>query len=187
MVAKAHPAAAVEVWAQDEARFGLIPSTRRIWARKGRRPLSCSRRRYEWGYLYGFVHPHTGRGEWVVGTTVNVEAMNQVLQEFAKAVGAGPKKRVIIVWDGAGWHTSDRLEVPEGIHLAQLPSYSPELQPAECVWPLINEAVANRDFTDLDELIDTVGNRCLYLSANPELIQGRTQFWWWPDDVEGVE
>lgn len=128
MVAEQYPDAIVEIWAQDEARFGLIPSTRRIWARRGHRPLASSRRRYEWGYLYGFVHPRSGRTEWVLGSTVNVDAMSKVLADFAVQVGAGPKKRVIVVWDGAGWHTSPKLRVPEGIHVVQLPAYSPELQ-----------------------------------------------------------
>lgn len=59
---------------------------------------------------------------------------------------------------------------------------SPELQPAECVWPLVNEVVANRDFRDLDHLTDTVADRCIQLFAEPALVSGRTAFWWWPED-----
>jgi len=44
--------------------------------------------------------------------------------------------------DQAGWHTTDKLALPEGINLFFLPSHSPELQPAECLWPLTNEALA---------------------------------------------
>ncbi|MBW4635498.1 MAG: transposase, partial [Iphinoe sp. HA4291-MV1] len=38
--------------------------------------------------------------------------------------------------DQAGWHTSNDLDLPEGIDLIYLPAYSPELQPAERLWPL---------------------------------------------------
>ncbi|MBD2543030.1 hypothetical protein H6G72_04010 [Planktothricoides sp. FACHB-1370] len=33
--------------------------------------------------------------------------------------------------DQAGWHRSQDLEIPVGLHLIFLPPYSPELQPAE--------------------------------------------------------
>ena len=56
----ANPKKSVEVWAQDEARLGLKPITRRVWSLKGRRPRSCGRTRYQWLYLYGFVRPETG-------------------------------------------------------------------------------------------------------------------------------
>ena len=46
----------------------------------------------------------------------------------------------------AGWHISGDLVVPPGIELAFLPPYTPELQPAEHLWPLADEAVANKHF-----------------------------------------
>ena len=67
------------------------------------------------------------------------------LKEFAKEVGAGEHKRVLLVVDKAGWHTGKEVELPEGIHLEFLPSGSPELQPAERLRPLTNEAVAEQD------------------------------------------
>ena len=36
--------------------------------------------------------------------------------------------------DGAGWHGSAELEVPDNITLLKLPAYSPELNPMEDVW-----------------------------------------------------
>jgi hypothetical protein len=39
----------VEVWAEDEARLGLKPIVRRVWARRGKtqRPLAASHHRYQ--------------------------------------------------------------------------------------------------------------------------------------------
>ena len=37
----------------------------------------------------------------------------QALAEFAKAVGAGENKRVLLVVDKAGWHTGGEVEVHE--------------------------------------------------------------------------
>jgi hypothetical protein len=68
------------------------------------------------------------------------------------------------------------LKLLAGIHLHLLPPYSPELQPAERLWPLTNEALANRHFRDLDELQTVQAQRCLALQARPEMIEGHTSF-----------
>lgn len=63
-IEEAHPEAEIEVWAFDEARLGLKPITRRVWAPMGHRPQARFRRGYKWTYLYGFVHPESGRVYW---------------------------------------------------------------------------------------------------------------------------
>jgi transposase len=44
-----------------------------------------------------------------------------------------------------------------------LPPYSPELQPCEHLWPLTNEAIANRRFETLDGLQEAQVERCIVL------------------------
>lgn len=51
--------------------------------------------------------------------------------------------------------------MPEGIYLEFLPPYSPELQPAEHPWPITNEAVANRHFTDIASMEHRGVARCV--------------------------
>ena len=63
---------------------------------------------------------------------------------FARQAGASPGKQIVLVLDRAGWHASAGLRVPEHLHLLSLPAYSPELQPAEHLWPLTNTTLANR-------------------------------------------
>jgi hypothetical protein len=79
-----------------------------------------------------------------------------------------------VVLDRAGWHVSGRVEVPEGVRLVFLPPYSPELQPVERVWPLVNEAVANRYFGDLEEMMEVVAERCRVLAQDPETLRRHT-------------
>lgn len=165
----------------------MIPTFRRVWAPRGKRPTASSRRRYQWGYLYSFVHPKSGETVNFIGTTVNTEAMNGVLRAFAETVGAGEKKRAIVVLDGAGWHTSASLVVPDGVHLVLLPPYSPELQPAERIWPLVNEGLANREHRDLATLTSLVGDRCAFLDGNRDLVGRLTRYHWWPEDVPANE
>jgi hypothetical protein len=136
--------------------------------------------RYQWVYLYGFVQPESGQTFFLLLPQVNTVVFNIALREFARDVGAGSDKQIILVMDGAGWHTSQKVEVPVGIHLQQLPPYSPELQPAERLWPLSNEGVANRHFANLGELEKVQSERCRSLMAQTTLISSYTLFSWWP-------
>lgn len=112
--------------------------------------------------------------------TVSLAIFKIVLAEFAQAVGAGQDKQIILVIDGAGFHQEKNLTVPKGIELVYLPAYSPELQPAERLWPLTDEAVANRCFTDLDQLEEKLISRCQKLEVMKEEIKNQCLFHWWP-------
>jgi transposase len=103
--------------------------------------------------------------------------------ELAHAIGAGQDKQTLLVLDGAGWHVSPQVQVPEGIHRHFLPPYSPELQPAERLWPLTKEALAYRHFGDLEEPQTIQAHRCPELQAKPDMIEGHTSFHWWPQAV----
>lgn len=64
--------------------------------------------------------------------TVNIDAMNMHLAEISTCVSEGAI--AVLVIDGAGWHRSAKLIVPDNIVLLQLPPYSPELNPVENLW-----------------------------------------------------
>lgn len=180
MVEDGPPAPQLEVWAMDEHRIGLKPVLRKVWAPVGERPQVSVQPRYQWLYLYGFVEPQTGRTEWLLMPTVSIAAFEAGLRVFAEHTGAGAEKRVLLVVDRAGWHVSPRLTVPEGMELVFLPPYSPELQPAERLWTLTNEALANRIFSDLTELEQAQAERCLALQDHPEIVRPRVNYHWWP-------
>src|SRR3954469_2347132 len=180
----------------DEHRAGLKPVIRRVWARRGQRPLALGHHRFQWLHVFGFVRPATGAVVWFLADAVNTAMFSEILAAFAREVntakfrgvlapfaregGAGPDKLVVLVLDGAGWHVATDLVVPEGIQLEFLPPYSPELQPAEHLWPLINEPLANRYFTTLADLDQALGERCCDLADDDDRIKSSTQFHWWP-------
>lgn len=111
---------------------------------------------------------------------MRIDLFNQVLADFARHLGLGKHKRILLVMDRAGWHTSESVQVPECIHLLLLPPHSPELQPAERLWPLTNESIANRSFETLDALEEELVQRCQVLLQQQALIQGLTYYHWWP-------
>ena len=61
-----------------------------------------------------------------------------------------------------------------------LPSGSPELMPAERLWPLSNEAIANRLFEEICEVEEALVERCLQLLDQAETIKNLTNYHWWP-------
>jgi transposase len=176
-----NPDATVEIWAEDEHRIGLQPVTRRVWVEAGEVPTAKVNWKREWLWLYAFVQPQTGETYWWLLPYVNTELFEQVLEDFAEHFGVGKEKQVIVPLDQAGWHLSKKLKVPFGIHLLPLPAYSPELQPAERLWPLVNEPLANKAFESIHLVEDLVERRCRQLLQQQELIQGLTFYHWWPE------
>jgi hypothetical protein len=167
----------------DEHRIGLTPILRRVWATRGVRPRVLVHHRYQWSYVYGFVHPPTGRTFWLLMPTVSNAAFSAALDEFAAFCQAGPAKRIVLLVDCAGFHTSPAIVRPPGIQLCFLPAYSPELQPAEHLWPLSNQPLATRCFADLDELEAVQAERCNWLQDRPDLVRSATNFHWWPQPL----
>ena len=99
--------------------------------------------RYQWAYLFGAVCPDRGVGAALVMPYANTEAMNRHLEEIGKAIAPGAHAALIL--DGAGWHDSQDLVMPENITPVILPPYSPELNPAENVWEYLRKnKLANR-------------------------------------------
>jgi hypothetical protein len=179
-VQQAHPTATVELWAMDEHRVGLKPVLRRVWTRRGQPCRAPGWPRYEWEDVYGWVHPERGETHWQLLPTVNSDTFTLALADFAQQAGAGPTKQLVVVLDGAGWHEGAAVQVPPDLHLVPLPPYSPELQPAERLWPLTNEALANRVFATLDALDTALGDRCVDLAAQRDTVRAHTLFHWWP-------
>ena len=173
-----HPEKPVEIWAEDETRLGLLPVHRRVWAKRGERPIAPVCPAYKWLYGFGFVRPQTGETYSLLMPSVSVEIMNLALAEFARDVNPEGKKQIILLLDRAGFHTGKDLEVPEGIELFHLPPYTPELQPAERLWPLLREVVVNKVFTTLSALEEAVVKRCQWFSENTKKVQAHVGFQW---------
>jgi transposase len=164
----------------DEHRLGLKPILGKVWAPRGQRPLVRVQHRYEWLYVSAFACPESGASQFWLVPTVNTQAFEQVLAAFARGVGAGSERHILLVLDGAGWHTSGTLRVPEGIELVVLPPYSPELQPAERLWQLTDEPLKNQHFASLTDLEDVLGAQCRDLEHATDRIRAATLFHWWP-------
>ena len=167
----------------DEHRVGLKPILRRVWARKGQRPTVQVRPRYAWLYVYAFVQPETGESEFWLAPSVNTALFTEIVRAFV----AKRKQAVLLVLDQAGWHVSGEtlaLEAEGVLRFEHLPPYSPELMPAERLWELTDEPLANRVFESLADLEAVLAERCVSLTEQPERIRSRTLYHWWPGGAD---
>ena len=90
-----------------------------------------------------------GESFWYLRTGVDKELFADTLALFAREAGAGRDRIILLVLDGAGWHTAPGLAVPEGSGSSTCPAYTPELQPAENLWPVLDEPLANQYFVSV--------------------------------------
>ncbi len=144
----------------------------------GERPVALGHHRYEWLHVTAFVQPTSGEAVWFLSTGLSKPFFAALLAAFARRTGAGRRRHIVLVLDNAGRHGPAGLAVPDGITRVFLPPHSPELQPAERLWPLVDEPVVNRHFATLAALDATVGERCRRLGA--DAIRPHTDFHWWP-------
>jgi transposase len=135
------------------------------------------------GYVYGFVHPASGVVFWLLLPAMTLPWMQVALDWFAASSQANVGRQLVLLWDGAPAHRSDTLDVPDGVHLVIQPRYSPEIQPAEWLWPLVRQAIANEAFKSIEELEERISQRCRQLDLKPQLIRRHTRFHWWPEDI----
>lgn len=173
----------LELWAFDEHRLGLKPVKRRCWAPLGSRLVAPVHPRYQWLYVQAFVKPQSGESVFWLTSCVDTELFSKILAAFAQERKLSKTRWALIVLDQAGWHLASDLELPDGVILVFLPAYSPELQPAERLWPLIDVAVANTAPLDEQALWRRLDKQCVYLGSRPELVQAHTCFHWWPATI----
>ena len=83
----------------------------------------------------------------------NKSCMEMHIEEIAKCVPDG--RHALVVMDGAGWHSESLNN--DKVTILKLPPYSPELNPCEQIWQYLKDLyLANRCFTDYNELIDAI-------------------------------
>ena len=126
--------------------------------------------------MTAFVQPISGETFWSISNGISKPFLAALLALFAREAGAGRDR--IIGLNNAGWHTAPNLAVPDGLRLVYLPRYSPELQPAEHLWPILDEPLANRSFETLTDLERAVTER--YRVLNGDQLKPGTTFHWWP-------
>jgi len=159
---------------EDEAGFGRINRPKYCWCYPGLRPSVPCHHIREYRYAYGAVEPLTGESFFLVMPCCNTDCMNVFLQELSKAY---PRDRIILVCDGAGWHRSNDLEIPQSIRLLFTPPATPEMNPTEQIWKeLRKRGFKNECFTSLEDVVERLCTTICSLS--PDTIKSITGRIW---------
>jgi len=167
----------IEIWFQDEMRAGLKGTIANIWGEKGSRPVVPQQQEFEWAYTFGAVCPAFGEAVAIVVPYADTEAMNMHLMEISK--GIRKETHAIVVLDKASWHTTKKLKIPENLTLFPLPSYSPQLNPAEHLWKWMRRHhLSNRIYRGYEDIVDSCCKAWRDLIADKERLRSMCWFSW---------
>ena len=156
----------IEIWFADEARVGQKNKITRRWARRGTRPVAPHDQRTHSTYIFGAICPANGKAAGLVLPFCNTAAMNLQLAEISQAIAADA--HAVLLLDQAGWHTSDKLELPANITIVALPPKAPELNPTENTWQFMRDNwLSNRVFKSADDIVDHCCDAWNKLVAQP--------------------
>ena len=136
---------------QDEAEFGRINKPKYCWWEKGIRPSVPFHHIREYRYAYGAVEPVTGSSCFLVMPYCNSTCMNIFLEELSKQY---PDDLILLCCEGAAWHKSNKLHIPENIELFYIPPYTPEMNPIEQIWKELRiTGFRNEVFATLEKVV----------------------------------
>ena len=149
----------------------------RCWIDGKNRPVVTQQMIREYTYAYTAVCPSTGHTCSIISPVNNTEAMN-VFLDLLSIQNNG--HNVILILDGAGWHTSHALHIPENICLLFLPPYSPELNPVEHIWDYIREQKGfnNCTFESISHVEDNLEAALKQISQETKIIKSLCNFSW---------
>jgi hypothetical protein len=163
-----------EVYASDEMRLGLRGTVRRVLAPKGVKVVQTLQLRYEWSYLVLALNPKTGELRWRWVERMRQEHILPVLSEWALEG---------LIWDKAPSHRAKSLR---GLPIKRvfLPSYSPELNPAERIFEEVRRRVEGRAYESIGAKQAEVESYLRELGADRERVKRLCGWEWMREALE---
>ena len=160
----------IQVWFQDEARFGQQGTLTRQWAPRGTRPTAWRQTQYEYLYVFGAARPQTGQTVGLLAPYLNTDTVTAFFRQFEQEVD--PQVQVFMIWDQAGFHTSDKVRIPPNVTLIPLPPYSPQLNPIEKLWQYLRQHYwSNRVYKNYDHLRQAAREAWQKVCLNPKKVK----------------
>ncbi len=152
----------------------------RAWCPPGIRPIVSQQIVREYVYAYAAVAPQLGLMTALVLPYANTEMINLFVRkahELGQVTEEFKDYFLIIQVDGAAWHSSKDLAIPENIRLITQPAHSPELNPVEHLWESIRaHHFYNRVFDSMDAVMDKLCQGLNELISAPAQLQSMTYF-----------
>ena len=145
------------VFTADETRIEWNTLLRRAWLKKGEKTVIREKRERKYQNFIGFLNLDTGedllfRLDW--------QDQEHIIPVLTSLIEKYPKKKVIVIWDNAGFHRGRKIKVLLGnsqplqnIYLIWLPPYSPDKNPQELVWRYAKDQIGNRVYKQFKQLV----------------------------------
>lgn len=171
---------------EDEAGQGLRPPKGRTWAPRGQRPVVAVRGRNRGRVnIAGVVCLRGGHRSRLVYRLHVCQGRAGEPKSFAwtdyrdliVATHQQLGTPVVWCWDNLNRHLVAELtdfaeEHSAWLRIFQLPSYAPDLNPAEGIWSLLKRALADLAATDLAHLTRVIKRKLKQIQYRPHLIDG---------------
>jgi len=141
----------VNLYFQDESRFGLMTKAGKTLTARGVKPICTFRQEFKSTYLFGAFSPINGDSLQLILPRCNADNFQIFLDTLSNK---NPEEFKVLVLDNGAFHKAKKLKVPENIGLQFLPPYSPELNPAEKMWAKYKRQFTNLNFGSLEKLED---------------------------------
>ena len=157
----------------DEASFAQWGSLSYTWALKGQQPTiktSGKRKAYK---VFGLIDYRSGRFFYQAHTG---RFNSQSYQDFLTEVLSQTEEHLMVIQDGARYHTSQAMDKffeqhSERLTIFQLPSYSPDFNPIEFLWKKLKKRSTHlRHFPEFADLRQKVDEGLLYFAQTPKEI-----------------
>ena len=162
----------------DESGFYLLPMVIRSYAPRGLTPLLKEFLSRDHLAVLGAITP---QGKLFLSTHSQAISTQEVI-EFLGLLQKRIPGRLLILWDNSPTHRSKKLKayLAQGaarrLHLEQLPSYAPELNPIEWIWSYMKVVqLANVACDTLPQLERLVQQGKRRLQNKPDLIKSFIQ------------
>lgn len=151
-----NPGKKIEIWFQDEMRFGEKTDLSSQWKVTGTSYVELKQLGYRNQYIFGAIDPSSGKHVGLVTNGISVEIMNIHLELISKEIPSD--SHAILIMDQAGWHIKAKgLAVPKNLTILSLPPYSPELNPVERLWKWLKARYLKNRFISKDDDLTEIG------------------------------
>lgn len=170
----------------DEASFAQWGSLSYTWSLRGQQPLvptSGTRKAYK---IFGLIDYFTGK---LFSQGIEGRFNSDSYQGFLTQVLASTNKHIVLIQDGARYHTSKQMldffaQHQLRLTVVKLPAYSPDFNPIENLWKNLKQNYTHLHyFPTFDSLIDKVDFALLQFADTPQAILGLFGFY---DSVPSV-
>jgi len=152
----------------DEASFPQWGTLSYTWSRRGRQfevKTSGKRKAYK---VFGLIDYFTGK---FFSQATKSRLTSVSYEAFLTQVLSQSKRRIVLVQDGARYHTSKAMQAffarhSERLTVFQLPSYSPDFNPIEKLWKKVKEQETHLHYFPTYESLKEKVDQALIKFAN---------------------